>query len=209
MGEDFQPAELFIVKDLETLKVVADSLRAQILEVLVLEPLTVKELAARLGLSSSKLYYHINMLEKHELIKVVSTRVVSGIIEKQYRATAVCLELDQDLLSFATDSGKENLNTVVTATIDTTRDDLLRSFQARHFELEQGANPQPRRVIVARELSRISEAQAAEFLDRLEKLLKEFTAADQAAPGADANLQTYGLTIAFYPSFYFRNEENS
>jgi DNA-binding transcriptional ArsR family regulator len=208
MDEEFQPAAVYTIQDLETLKVVADPLRGQILESLVLQPLTVKEVATRLGLAASKLYYHINLLEKHNLIQVVATRIVSGIIEKQYRATAVSFDLEEDLLSFATDSGKENLHTVITATIDTTREDLLRSLQARHFELEQGADPHPRRVILARELSRISEAQAAEFLDRLESALKEFDAADQA-DAQSADLQTYSLTIAFYPSFYFQNNEES
>lgn len=196
-----QPSQSFVIGDLETLKVIADPLRSQILEAFILQPLTVKQVAERLGLAASKLYYHVNLLEKHGLIKVVDTRIVSGIIEKQYRATASRLEVDHSLLAFTTDAGKENINTVLLSTLDTTRDDILRSLQARYFELETGnVEKRPRRVVVARQLSRIPDERAEEFGRRLDDLLKEFDTADTDAP----DLQTYALTIAFYPSFYFR-----
>lgn len=192
---------IFIIRDLDTLKVIADPLRTQILEVLILQPLTVKQVAEKLGLAASKLYYHVNLMEKHGLIRVVDTRVVSGIIEKTYRAAATNLDIDPSLLAFTTDAGKDNINTVLVATIDTTRDDILRSLQARYFELEQGAGQRSRRVVVTRQLSRIPDERADEFAARLDALLKEFNAADTDSP----DLQTYALTVAFYPSFYFRD----
>lgn len=199
MTEEFKPKPLFTIADLETLKVVADPLRTQILELLTVEPLTVKQVAERLGLTASKLYYHVNMLEKHGLIRVVSTRVIANVIEKQYRAEAVDYDVAPALLSFSSESGQANINTLVQVTIDATRDDILRSFQARAFDLEQGAPEQPRHVVISRQLCRISDDQAEEFRDRLQALMREFSAAD--APGSAA--QTHALTIAFYPSFYF------
>jgi len=68
---------VFIINDLETLKVVADPVRNQILEVLEKKPQNVKEVADKLGLAPSKLYYHFNMLEKVGLIKVVESRQVA------------------------------------------------------------------------------------------------------------------------------------
>ena len=43
------------IKDLETLKVLADPLRLQIIEVLAPEPQTVNQIAQQLGLSRSRL----------------------------------------------------------------------------------------------------------------------------------------------------------
>lgn len=206
--KEFSPEKTLIIRDLETLRVVADPLRAQILEVLNLEPLTVKQVAEKLGLATSKLYYHINLMEKHGLIKVVDTRIVSGIIEKHYRAAAADLDIDPSLLSFSTDEGKENINTLMTATIDATREDILRSLQARIFDLEQGAAEYPRRVVITRQLSRLPEKRADEFHGRLRALMQEFEQAEKDAP-ADEALHPYALTIAFYPSFYFREASDA
>ena len=49
---------VFVINDLETLKVVADPVRNQIMEVLEKKPQNVKEVAEKLGLAPSKLYYH-------------------------------------------------------------------------------------------------------------------------------------------------------
>jgi DNA-binding transcriptional ArsR family regulator len=185
----------FVIGDLDTLKVISDPLRGQILEALVFEPMTVKQVAEKLGVAPTKLYYHIRVMEKHGLIKVVETRVVSGIIEKQYRATAPRLKVEPSLLTSNSDTGKENINTVLLSTIETTREDILRSLQARYFELEEDT----RCMLISRQLSRFSDKFADEFCQRLDALLKEFSNANTDS----ADMQTYALTIAFYPSFYF------
>lgn len=94
-------------------------------------------------------------------------------------------------------------NTLLTATIDTTREDILRSLQARYLDLEQGAAQHPRRVVVTRQVSRIPEERAQAFQERLVALLEEFKAADVASD----DLQTYAFTVAFYPSFYFHHTD--
>ena len=200
-------AEAFVVRDLETLKVIADPLRTQMLEALIREPLTVKQVADKLGLTPSKLYYHINMLEKHGLIQEVETRVVANLIEKVYRAAANDVEIDPALFPLSTDQGHENINTVLAATIDATRDDILRSIQARLFQLEQGAEELPRHIVLARQISFIGEEQATQFRDKLQALLHEFGAADQGTTAQQPDGNTYALTIAFYPSFYFRDSD--
>src|SRR5215204_4411779 len=90
----FVPAPEFVVSDLETLKVVSDPLRIQLLELLVRGPRTVKQLASEMGTTSTKLYYHMSLLEERGIVRVISTRVVSGIIEKQYAITAYSFRPD-------------------------------------------------------------------------------------------------------------------
>lgn len=193
----------FWIRDLETLRVVADPLRAQLIELLIQEPMTIRQAAEKLGLAPSKLYYHFGLLEKHGLIEVAETRTVANLIEKVYRATASEIDVEKDLLNFATREGKEGINALVASTIDATREDLLRSLQARDLAIEQGAPEQPRRVIVTRAISRIPESRANEFTERLSALMHEFEAADRALAGESGELQPYAFTIAFYPSFYF------
>src|SRR5690349_23081625 len=102
--EDYQeqprtlPKDLLVITDLETVKVVADPLRLQLLNLLREEARTVKELAKTLHLPQTKLYYHMDLLEKHGLVRVVGTRLVSGILEKRYQAAAYKFSVDHALL---------------------------------------------------------------------------------------------------------------
>lgn len=194
----------FVIKDYDTLKAIADPLRAQIVELLINDPLTVSQVAQRLGLAPSKLYYHFGLLEKIGLIAVVETRMVANIMEKIYRATSGHLEIERSLLNFQTDQGKETINTLLVSTLDTTREDLLRSLEARYALLDQGAAKRPRPVQVTRVQSRMSDERADEFHRRLGELMAEFEAADSGPAGEGGQEQiTFALTIAFYPSFYF------
>jgi hypothetical protein len=167
------------------------------------EPLNVRQVAERLGLAPSKLYYHIGLLENIGLIQVVDTRLHKNIVEKTYRSRFTSLAVDPALLNFNTEAGKENLNTALLATLDATRDDILRSLQARALALDQGAPGQPRKMIVSRQVCRLPEARAGEFHDRLQALLQEFDAADTQDPSQLA----YALAVTFYPSFYFQDDD--
>jgi len=109
MMVDYTPAPCLILTDLEAVKAIADPLRSQIIEVLSPEPLTVNQIAEKLGLAPSKLYYHVNMLEKHGFLKVVDTTVRGNIIEKHYWISAYDYDIEKDLLNFnvTTSDGKE------------------------------------------------------------------------------------------------------
>lgn len=199
----------FIISDLETLRVIADPLRAQIMELLVHQELTIRQIADKLGLTPGKLYYHANQLEKHGLICVTETRQVANMLEKVYKANAPNLDVDPSLLNFTTDQGKESINTLLTSMLDYTKEDLQRSLQARAFNLERGASPQPRQAIINRLINRMTSEQADRFAERVMELLKEFDEADAGENSAIAGLQPYALTIAYYPSFFFEEiEEN-
>lgn len=201
--EASQAHNCFRIEDLETLKIIADPLRYQIFETLVLQPLTVRQVADKLGLSPNRLYYHVNLLEGHGLIQVVQERVVANIIERVYAAAASCLDIDRSLLSFRTEEGKNNIHAMIASTIDVTREDLFRSLDARAVELAQGAREQVRSMMLTRVLSRIDEARAQEFVTRLTDLLQEFEAADDGEASGEEGLQAYALMVAFYPRFHY------
>lgn len=188
------------VSDLETLRALADPLRVQILELMDEQTLTIKQVAEKLGLSPSKLYYHFSALEKLGLLEVSKTRMVANMLEKTYKSVAETLDVDPSLFKFSKEGDNEPINILLSSTIDATREDLLRSLQARQFQLGQGAKEKTRRMIVNRVMSHVSEKRIEEFQERLVKLLKEFEAADKNSKSAD---QLYALSVAFYPSFYF------
>lgn len=118
-----------------------------------------------------------------------------------------------DLLTLSTLEGKEGVNSMILSTLDTTRDDLLRSLQARTLALESGAPENPRRVLVTRRLAYLSDARAAELQARMDELLADFEAANLKGPGKDGEsppgetASPYALAVAFYPSFYFEEPE--
>jgi DNA-binding transcriptional ArsR family regulator len=204
--EQFKQENTHFIRDLETLKVLADPLRTQILDLLQPQALTVKEMASRLGLAPGKLYYHVNMLEKHGLVRVVETRQVANLTEKWFRAAAANLDVDPALLSSVTLEGQENILSILRSTLEATREDILRSMQARFFELGQGAEPHPRRAIINRTLSQISEEQAEAFAGRLVELIEEFEEASRPSSAEGEANHPYALTIAYFPSFYYREE---
>lgn len=190
----------FQISDLETLRAIADPLRVQILELLEGQALTVKQVAEKLGLAPSKLYYHFKALENIKVIEVAETRMVANILEKTYTSAADILDVDPALFKFSKEGDNEPINIMLSSTIDATREDMLRSLQARQFQLTEGAQDQPRRMILNRAVSSVSEKRIGEFQERLVKLIQEFEAEDKNSKPAD---QPYALTVAFYPSFYF------
>jgi DNA-binding transcriptional ArsR family regulator len=190
-GSSQEPAATLHVAELETLKVVSDALRARILDRLRAEPLTAKELAGRLGLSAKQLYYHLNLMERHGLIRVVRTRVVSGIIEKQYRATAYLFEFDNSVFASASGGG---LPPAIGMVFDTTRNQLAQSYEAGVIRGDEA--PPHERLMMLWKTTRMQPGRAAEFHTRLEALLDEYLADDE--PGADGG-RDYRLLAAFFP----------
>jgi DNA-binding transcriptional ArsR family regulator len=195
-GKEFTPADRMVIKDLETLRAMSDPLRVQILETMLQGARTVKQIAQELGTTPTKLYYHVNMLERHGLIKVTGTRVVSGIIEKQYQMAAYGFDIDHSLLSPSGSKMDEDMQRLLSTVMDSVRRDIARSVDAGLVDLSKKREPGERTFMLLRTLNRIPEAKAKEFVSRFEALLKEFDSVNADEP-AD---RVYGMMLAFYPS---------
>ena len=81
-------ADTLVIRDAETMKALAEPTRMQILLELAEEAKTVKEVAETLDVGPTRLYYHFKILERARLIRVAGRRMVSGIQERRYIATA-------------------------------------------------------------------------------------------------------------------------
>src|SRR6185437_9516112 len=193
------PEDFFTISDLETLKVVTDPLRLNIVNLLRGEPRTAKELAKALHLSQTKLYYHIGLLEQHGLIRVVETRLVSGILEKQYQATAYKLSVDRRLFSPAPTSpaGYEGLEVFLSAVLDYTHSDMMRSVRSGLAQFSDAA-PTEHRLHVGRRWFWLTPEEARAFLERLEALDNEFARLHGDAPAEGTQL--YEFLMGFYPT---------
>lgn len=194
--------EEFIIESVEALKIIADPLRLQILRNLD-EPRTVKDLARRLNMPATKLYYHVNQLEKHKIIRVVDTRIVSGIIEKHYRVTAKSYHVSRTLLK-GTKESREQLDVVLSAIFDTAKTELRQSVQAGLLSVDDAVEAKRDGLVWHGSLS-LRPDKFAELNGRLQAVLEEF---DQAAKeeGEAAVKKPYGLVVAFYPIVDKKNE---
>lgn len=180
----------FVVDDIELLKVIAHGTRLDILQSLKF-PKTVKEIARLLKLPATKLYYHVNLMEKHGLIQVVETNVVSGIVEKKYQVVAQNYRIDNQLLADQSAS-TENMHRMVSAMLDVTRSEIQRTMavtQQNPFDASRG--------ILWRTSLRLTPEQYADFYGRFQTLLDEIGA--QSQKEAEAGTDLYGLTVAWYP----------
>lgn len=193
------PIDVFVITNLETLKVVADPLRLQILDLLRREPQTVKQINERLQTPLSRLYYHTGLLEKYGLIHVTRTQFVNGIPEKHYQATAYKLSVDHALLSspLAASLDTSGLDIFLSAVLDDTRKDIQRSVQEGLLDLSAEA-PLERQLYLGRCWARLSPEQMQQFRTRLKALVEEFTL---LTPDLDSqDLQWYEWLVGLYPT---------
>ena len=83
------------------MKVISDKNKMSILNTFELEKsLTVTEISNKLGISYSRVNYHVKLLENSGLLEVVDTKVKSGILEKFYLPTAEEFKIDKSILIF-------------------------------------------------------------------------------------------------------------
>ncbi len=87
-----------MIDNLETLRVIVDSQRHRIVSALRDGAFTARELSEQLGIPRTRLYYHLGLLERHGVISVAKERIISGIIERTYVASARNFTVDRGLL---------------------------------------------------------------------------------------------------------------
>lgn len=190
------PDEVRVIADVPTLQVVADPLRLRLLELLRREPQTAKELAAALGVAQTKLYYHLRLLEERELVRVVETRVVSGIIEKRYGVTAYRLSVDRALLSPSAPAPDEGLGAFLSLVLDEARGEIERSIRAGLIDLGE-PSPLDNSAVLGRVWYRLTPTEARRYLARLREVGEEFADLHPAGDD-DPDIRHYEMLLGFY-----------
>ncbi len=191
------------ITDLETLKVISDPLRVQILEHIGLASdsgglTTVKQLSEALDIPSTKLYYHINLLEKHNLIWVAETRVVSGILEKHYQVRARKIRADIDIsqnTNIDRDQGMALALSSIATMLDTAYKNVEKSFHQRLEETQNG-NHESVAMLTSQAMLQLSSEEAEDLIAKVNELVSEF--AEINNPDGLA----FGLTILFNPNYH-------
>lgn len=197
----FSPADEFVIHDLETLKVLADPLRLNIIEYLI-TPSTVKDVAEKIDKPPTKLYYHFNLLEKHDLIKMVFTRIVSGIVEKHYIATAHVYRLAPNLLAPGSADFEEHLEITLSGLYGDTFNDIRESLKAGVIDIGEHA-VHYRQLRMFQGKVYLTPERAEEFYNRLDTLFEEFEIGKHSIipdEAIKAGKQPYRLLMLWHPS---------
>ncbi|KAB2971065.1 helix-turn-helix domain-containing protein [Streptomyces sp. SS1-1] len=85
--------ETFHVTTDEQLRAVSNLTRHRIMAVLRFEPATITQIAERVGLAKGSSSYHVRLLERAGLVRVVRTRKVRGVTERYYAMAARAIVL--------------------------------------------------------------------------------------------------------------------
>jgi DNA-binding transcriptional ArsR family regulator len=171
--------------DLAQIRALAHPLRLRILGTLVREPRTTKQVADILGEKPTKLYHHVQAMERAHLVQLVSRRPKRGTVEKYYQATATLFQAGPTAFSVGAGgrTPRSDADALLVALLETARDDLTAyaSIPDADPDLAKGA----RLLIGNRATSRTA------ALGHLKRVL------DKTADGPPKS--TYAVTIVLCP----------
>jgi DNA-binding transcriptional ArsR family regulator len=186
--------ETFWIDDLDTLRVVVDPLRLQILDAISDEPLNVKQIAARLGAKPTRLYYHVNALENAGLVQIVETRMKKNMVERYYLAVARDFRVDSGLLQTRAEKPAGADSAVLSLVLQATSNDVAQAVKRGMLSAADLNTQASSRTLFNRDAYRFRSSQIPHLIDRLNLLLAEFAQAEVVH-----GEETYALTIAFFP----------
>lgn len=150
--------------------------------------MTVAELADRMGVPKTRLYYHVNLLIEQGMLTQVDERKSGARIEKIYLRTADTYQLGPELAEEIGDPRKA-AEAATAVVLDPARAELedvfVEFFGGRQHIAHFG-----------RSVAHLTPDEAEEFTNRMEALAQEFRlASDQEQPGRIP----FSLTAALVP----------
>ena len=184
--------DALLVSDVEQLRALADPLRIEILDVMGQHPIrswTAKELAGRIGGSQTRLYRHLALLEERGLIRVASTRVVSGITERRYQVMALNYRMDRSLV-LGGGAGELAVNEVLDIVFERARAEIMAGVRAGLIDVDPTKGPT--RMVMATARGRLGPSS----VQRVTELFDEL---DAIASRDEPDGNEYGLVAGFYP----------
>lgn len=201
------PAERLVLTSLDALKVYFDPMRMRIVQEMADQPKTVHEVAEALDVPFTRLYYHINMLQKHNIIRLVEVKAMSGAVEeKYYQVSARRFVVDHALLTMVDDADEyPGLDVLLNTMLGETMTDIRASVRQHLIDL-QATSPNPDALMLQRGFLRLSRQAAEAFQRELSALFSRYLEPDDTKSDDERD---YALAVAFYPSALPTNLEAS
>ncbi|MCF2131988.1 winged helix-turn-helix domain-containing protein [Strepomyces sp. STD 3.1] len=132
MHADDVPETLHVTTE-EQLRAVSNLTRHRIMAVLRFEPATITQIAERVGLAKGSSSYHVRLLERAGLVKVVRTRKVRGVTERYYAMAAGAIVLPDP-----GEGGPDVLMRHAVADLEASPADGERHVRMAHLRLTEG-----------------------------------------------------------------------
>ena len=221
--EELQIPEKIEIESMETLKAVSDPLRIDILKQVGIanrkgERVTVKQLGKLLDLPPTKLYYHVNMLEEHELLIVGETKIVSGIIEKHYQVCAMNISISKDLMALNETEDREGQLAQVIQSIEDLLENTIQNMETSMHTIFAEAKQEKDEGIQAREQIQmdvrnneiiLTREQAKAYMAKLNEVHEEYSKlSDQNLHADDGEALFFGVTHLIVPLYHRTKNPN-
>lgn len=192
------------VIDPMSLKVLADPMRSFIIYSLAGQAKTAKLLAAEMDCPITRLYYHLQQLEKHGLIFVESTQLVSGLQEKWYRASAREYVIDRSAYGAAGQVDQARSQALLGFVFDQSRLDISNGLNSGRIDARVPP-PEVGSLMAYRTVMKLNTAQAKGLYDKLLAVYREYEAIAKA-PETDGDF--YALVASVYPTMLQNPDSN-
>jgi sugar-specific transcriptional regulator TrmB len=148
------------MKSLEQVRILAHPLRLKLLEHFAQCPMTTRQVAAKINVPTTRLYHHVNALEKVGLIRLKETRPVRGTVEKYYEAVARKMVVGANVFG-------EGLSEVLANVLEEARRDLEAALERKD------TTPENLRPVALRAIVHASPAEIARLRKKLLDLLQK------------------------------------
>ncbi|UCF70308.1 MAG: helix-turn-helix domain-containing protein [candidate division WOR-3 bacterium] len=180
------------IKDLRQVKVFAHPLRARLVEVFADKPRTAKQAAEIMGQKPTKLYHHVEALERVGLIKLVKTGKKRGTIEKYYRTVAKRFSIDSRLFEM-TKNGKKvigEFRAMLNTMLENTMHEINESISQKLICPEKKETE----VAVVRKHIRTNPAKLKQLQERIQEMIEGLADVDEESGEIE-----YRFVLVFYP----------
>ncbi len=170
------PARL-VLSTAAQFRAISDPMRTRILNIILNEPATAKQIATRLGATPGAIGHHLHVLEEAGLAQIIARRLVRGIVAKYYTRTA-------RLFQFEMPRDVTGPHSVGLDLMTRARDEMAETIAA-------GAEDPYREVSFAH--VRLSPERVKEYQARLVALVEDLVREPPDGDGA-----VYGITLALF-----------
>ena len=184
-----EPEREFLIKDLEGFRVIDNPMRQRILHI-ARNPKSVRELADALEVPVTRLYYHVNMLEKAGFLEAIDVRKSGAQLERIYQSRKGTVRPSPDFVKNIGDK-KKAAHVLAGALFDITRVEVA-AFLERELRSGEGSG------YLARAVLQLPTPVAEDFSRRIEELVQEMR--DAATAHDDKDAAIYSFTYAFVPT---------
>ena len=184
----------YVLRDLEQVKTLADPLRMRIVEAMRSGPRTTKQVADAFGEKPTRLYHHVDALERAGILRLVETRRNRGTLEKYYEPVAKLFIIDRELFAPEQGEAAEDAAGVVQSAVPdmirNTAEEIRAGIAEKRIPLRDRSRAEVARVVVRAAPERIEA-----LMEKVHALLED--AQDEGE--AVGPVHDYRLLIAFYP----------